>query len=58
MELNGKRGWTGMQVLVVGANGQVGRLLMQQLLAAGDTTVAGLKPTEDGEEWADQGLMV
>jgi len=34
MELNGKRGWTGMQVLVVGANGQVGRLLMQQLLAA------------------------
>ncbi|WCJ47791.1 SDR family oxidoreductase [Levilactobacillus brevis] len=42
-----------MQVLVVGANGQVGRLLMQQLLAAGDTPVAGLKPTEDGEEWAD-----
>ncbi len=48
----------GMQVLVVGANGQVGRLLMQQLLAAGDTPVAGLRPTEDGEEWLDQGLTV
>lgn len=47
-----------MRVLIVGANGHVGRLLMAQLLVKGDDPVAGLRPDEDGEDWEDQGITV
>lgn len=47
-----------MQVLVVGANGQVGRLLVTQLLAQGDVPIAGLGPDEDSEDWEDLGVKV
>ncbi|MGP4117357.1 SDR family oxidoreductase [Levilactobacillus zymae] len=45
-----------MQVFVVGANGQIGRLVMQQLIASGDTPIAGLRPGEEREDWEDQGI--
>jgi len=47
-----------MRVLIVGANGQVGRLLVTQLLAKGDEPIAGLRPDEDGEDWEDLGVAV
>jgi len=47
-----------MRVLIVGANGHVGRLLIAQLLAKGDEPIAGLRPEEDGEDWEDQGITV
>lgn len=47
-----------MRVLIVGANGHVGRLLIKQLLAKGDEPIAGLRPEEDGEDWEDQGITV
>lgn len=47
-----------MQVLVVGANGQVGRLVVRQLQARGDVPVAGLRPDEDSEDWEDLGVKV
>jgi len=47
-----------MRVMIVGANGHVGRLLMVQLLAKGDEPIAGLRPDEDGEDWEDQGIAV
>lgn len=47
-----------MRVLIVGANGQVGRLLVTQLLAKGDEPIAGLRPDEDGEDWEDLGVTV
>lgn len=47
-----------MQVLVVGANGQVGRLVVRQLQARGDVPVAGLRPNEDSEDWEDLGVKV
>jgi len=47
-----------MRVLVVGANGQVGRLLIADLLARGDDPIAGLRFSEDGEDWEDQGVTV
>jgi len=47
-----------MRVMIVGANGHVGRLLMAQLLAKGDEPIAGLRPDEDGEDWEDQGIAV
>ena len=47
-----------MQVFVVGANGQIGRLVMRQLLARGDQPIAGLRPGEDGEDWEDLGVKV
>lgn len=47
-----------MQVLVVGANGQVGRLVVRQLRARGDVPVAGLRPDEDSEDWEDLGVKV
>jgi len=47
-----------MRVMIVGANGHVGRLLVAQLLAKGDDPIAGLRPGEDGEDWVGQGLAV
>lgn len=47
-----------MRVMIVGANGHVGRLLVAQLLAKGDEPIAGLRPDEDGEDWEDQGVAV
>ena len=47
-----------MQVLVVGANGQIGRLVVRQLLACGDRPIAGLRSDEDGEDWADLGVPI
>ncbi|MFD1456655.1 SDR family oxidoreductase [Levilactobacillus lanxiensis] len=47
-----------MRVMIVGANGHVGRLLVAQLLAKGDEPIAGLRPDEDGEDWEDQGIAV
>jgi len=47
-----------MRVMIVGANGHVGRLLVAQLLARGDEPIAGLRPDEDGEDWEDQGIAV
>ncbi|MFC6289977.1 SDR family oxidoreductase [Levilactobacillus angrenensis] len=47
-----------MRVMIVGANGEVGRLLVAQLLANGDEPIAGLRAGEDGEDWEDQGITV
>lgn len=47
-----------MRVMIVGANGEVGRLLVPQLLANGDEPIAGLRAGEDGEDWEDQGIAV
>lgn len=47
-----------MRVFVVGANGQVGRLVVARLLSQGDTPVAGLRPGEDSEDWEDLGVSV
>ena len=47
-----------MRVMIVGANGEVGRLLVAQLLANGDEPIAGLRAGEDGEDWEDQGIAV
>ncbi|MCI1552837.1 MAG: SDR family oxidoreductase [Levilactobacillus sp.] len=47
-----------MRVMIVGANGEVGRLLVAQLLANGDEPIAGLRADEDGEDLEDQGIAV
>lgn len=47
-----------MRVMIVGANGEVGRLLVAQLLANGDDPIAGLRADEDGEDLEDQGIAV
>ncbi|AYM01992.1 SDR family oxidoreductase [Levilactobacillus yiduensis] len=47
-----------MRVMIVGANGEVGRLLVPKLLANGDEPIAGLRAGEDGEDWEDQGIAV
>jgi uncharacterized protein YbjT (DUF2867 family) len=44
--------------MIVGANGEVGRLLVAQLLANGDEPIAGLRADEDGEDLEDQGIAV
>ena len=54
----GKGSYRKMQVLVVGANGQVGRQLVIQLRQRGDVPLAGLSPVEDGEDWEDLGVTV
>jgi len=47
-----------MRVLVMGANGHIGRLLVPRLLAQGDVPVAGLRSDEDSEDWEDLGVKV
>ncbi|HJE87244.1 MAG TPA: SDR family oxidoreductase [Levilactobacillus hammesii] len=46
-----------MQVFVVGANGQIGRLLVKKLQVRGDVPIAGLRPGEDREDWEDLGVQ-
>ncbi|KRN01854.1 nucleoside-diphosphate-sugar epimerase [Levilactobacillus senmaizukei DSM 21775 = NBRC 103853] len=47
-----------MRVLVIGANGEVGHLVVQQLLSVGDEPIAGIRPDEPDEDWRDREIAV
>ena len=47
-----------MRVLVIGANGEVGHLVVQQLVLAGDEPIVGIRPDEPDEDWRDRELSV
>lgn len=45
-----------MKVFVIGAHGNVGRLLVQQLKERGDEVVAGIRKPEQAHEFSDMGI--
>lgn len=45
-----------MKVFVIGAHGNVGRLLVEQLKESGDQVTAGIRKPEQAQEFADMGV--
>ncbi|GEP18901.1 SDR family oxidoreductase [Pediococcus argentinicus] len=46
-----------MKVFVVGAHGQIGSILVDQLLARGDEVVAGIRNDDQAAEFTEKGAM-